>query len=176
MGAGAKPATLPAVRRPVRRKGMLRVGVISDTHGLMRPEALDFLAGSDHIVHAGDVGDAAILEALARLAPLVAVRGNNDHGDWAAALPESAWLRAGEVAIHVTHARAPRSAPPAGARVAIAGHSHQPRVEQLADVMLLNPGSAGPRRFRLPIALGDLRISGGTVSARIVTLQDGAWH
>jgi putative phosphoesterase len=154
----------------------VRVGVISDTHGLLRPEARDFLAGSDHIVHAGDIGDAAILAALARLAPVVAVRGNNDHGDWAEALPESAWLHAGPVAIHVTHARAAGASPPEGARVAIAGHSHQPRVEEFAGVTLLNPGSAGPRRFRLPIALGELRIAGSAVSARVVTLQDGAWR
>jgi putative phosphoesterase len=157
-------------------RSAVRVGVISDTHGLLRPEALEFLAGSDRIIHAGDVGGAPIVEALSRLAPLVGVRGNNDQGDWAEALPESAWLRIGPVAIHVTHVLAPRPALPPGADVAVAGHSHQPRVERRGAATLLNPGSAGPRRFKLPIALGELRIDGDHVVARVLTLDDGQWR
>jgi len=155
---------------------VLRVGVISDTHGLLRPEALEFLAGCDHLLHAGDVGNAAVLEALGRLAPLIAVRGNNDHGDWARALPEVATPRFGGIALHLTHEWSMREAPPPGARVVVAGHSHQPRLEEREGVLFLNPGSAGPRRFRLPVSLGELRIEGGEVQARLLTLQEGSWR
>lgn len=155
---------------------VLRIGVISDTHGLLRPEVLEFLAGCDHLLHAGDVGSAAVLEVLGRVAPLVVVCGNNDHGEWARELPEVATPQLGGIAVHLTHEWSPRSVPPAGARVVVAGHSHQPRLETRDGVLFLNPGSAGPRRFRLPVALGELRIAGGEVQARLVTLQDGAWR
>lgn len=154
----------------------LRIGVMSDTHGLLRPEVLEFLAGCDQLVHAGDVGDATVLATLARVAPLLAVRGNNDHGAWADALPETATPCFGGIVLHVTHEWSVHAPAPEGAHVVIAGHSHQPRLESRAGVLFLNPGSAGPRRFRLPVALGELRIVGGEVRARLVTLQDGAWR
>jgi hypothetical protein len=140
--------------------------LISDTHGLLRPEALAFLRGADHIVHAGDIGDPGILEALRRLAPVTAVRGNNDHGTWARAVPSSANVQIDGVTIHVLHDVKELQLQP-GVRVVVSGHSHKPRVEERDGVLYVNPGSAGPRRFTLPIALGELRISGETVRARI---------
>jgi uncharacterized protein len=151
---------------------MLRVGLISDTHGLLRPDATEFLQGSDYIVHGGDICDAGILEELAAIAPVTAVRGNNDRGAWAQRLPETASLRVGDVLVHVVHdlARldiAPRAA---GVRVVVSGHSHKPLVEERDGVLYVNPGSAGPRRFKLPIAVGELMVDGSSVSARLVTL------
>jgi hypothetical protein len=143
-----------------------RVGLISDTHGLMRPEALAYLRGSDHIVHAGDIGTPEILEALRALAPVTAVRGNNDRGRWARAVPSSANFQIDDVAIHVLHDVEQLRLHP-GVRVVVSGHSHKPRVEERDGVLYVNPGSAGPRRFTLPIALGELRISGETVKAQI---------
>jgi putative phosphoesterase len=149
-----------------------RVGVISDTHGLLRPEALAALRGSDAIVHAGDVGGADVLAALAALAPVTAVRGNNDQGSWAAALPETATLAVGGVAIHVVHdvAALRRAPPPAGCRVVVSGHSHQPKIVERDGRLWVNPGSAGPRRFRLPVAVAELVVARGDVRARIVEL------
>jgi uncharacterized protein len=136
------------------------VGVISDTHGLLRPEALAALAGSDHIIHAGDIGDAGILQALAVIAPVTAVRGNNDHGPWAAALPDTAVLEVEGHLLYVLHDVAALDLDPAVAdfSAVIAGHSHQPLSEPRGPVLYFNPGSAGPRRFRLPIAVGQLRV------------------
>ncbi len=155
----------------------IRIGVLSDTHGLLRPEVLSFLAGSNHVVHAGDVGAAAILARLATIAPLTAVRGNNDADAWALDLQETARLTAGEVSIHVTHQVSALAVDPpaAGVQVVITGHSHQPRLERRDGVLFLNPGSAGPRRFSLPIALAELVITGSEISARILTWQDGRW-
>jgi hypothetical protein len=143
-----------------------RVGLISDTHGLLRPEALAYLRGADHIVHAGDIGTPEILEALRALAPVTAVRGNNDRGRWARAVPSSANFQIDDVAIHVLHDVEQLRLHP-GVRVVVSGHSHKPRVEERDGVLYVNPGSAGPRRFTLPIALGELRISGETVKAQI---------
>jgi putative phosphoesterase len=151
---------------------LIRVGLISDTHGVLRPQALAQLRGVDHIVHAGDVGDAAILARLAELAPVTAVRGNNDHGAWAEALPETATLRAGGVAIHVIHdlKRLDVDAAAAGYDAVIAGHSHRPACTRRDGVLYVNPGSAGPRRFTLPIAVGELRIVDGKLHADIIEL------
>ncbi len=151
---------------------MARVGIISDTHGLLRPEALAALRGSDALVHAGDVGNAAVLTQLAALAPLTAVRGNNDVGEWAEEIPETAVLRIGAVAIHVVHALAELAGDPRrhGFQVVVSGHSHRPGVETRDGVLYVNPGSAGPRRFRLPIAVAELRIDGASVRARIIEL------
>lgn len=151
---------------------MPRIGLISDTHGLLRPEALDFLRGCDAIVHGGDIGDAGILAALAALAPLTAVRGNNDTGPWAEVLPQTATLHCGSVRIHVLHDLAQLAIDPraAGVRVVVAGHSHRPAVTERDGVLIVNPGSAGPRRFRLPVSAGELRIDGDAVSARTVVL------
>lgn len=151
---------------------MQRVGLISDTHGLLRLEALAFLRGSDFIVHAGDIGDAAVLEELRRLAPLTAVRGNNDKGPWAKSLAETAVLEVGEVSIYVLHDLAELDLDPvaAGFRVVVSGHSHHPSVEDRDGVLYVNPGSSGPRRFKLPIAVAELQVAGSSVKARIVEL------
>ena len=151
----------------------LRIGLISDTHGLLRQEALDALAGSDRIVHAGDIGGAHILEALQAIAPVTAVRGNNDAGAWAHALPEAITLHAGEVAVHVLHdVKALRRDPHAhGYRVVIAGHSHRPLVQERSAILYVNPGSAGPRRFSLPVSVARLDIDGAVVQATIELLH-----
>lgn len=151
----------------------MRIGLISDTHGLLRPEATAFLAGCDHIVHGGDIGSPDILDALARLAPLTAVRGNNDQGPWAEALPETALVRLGEIDLYALHdlARLDLDPAAAGIHVVVSGHSHRPRIEEKAGVLYVNPGSAGRRRFTLPIALAELRIEVGQVTARIETLE-----
>jgi putative phosphoesterase len=148
------------------------LGVISDTHGLVRPEALAALAGVERIVHAGDIGAPAVLEALERLAPVTAVRGNNDREAWAAAIPETEVVEVGRLSLYVLHDVHALDLDPraAGFAAVIAGHSHQPRVEERDGVLYLNPGSAGPRRFRLPISLARLTVTGRRVSARLVTL------
>lgn len=152
-----------------RHAGSLRIGLISDTHGLLRPEARAFLAGSDHIVHAGDIGDPRILDELRALAPLAAVRGNNDQGAWAERLRESESLRLGDIVLHVLHDLADLAIDPAaaGVQVVVSGHSHKPEVSRRDGVLYVNPGSAGPRRFRLPIAVAELQIQGQEISARV---------
>ena len=154
---------------------MTRIGVISDTHGLLRPEAVAFLGGSDRIVHAGDVGDAAILDELSKVAPVTVVRGNVDAGAWAALLPETAVLDVDGVRIYVIHDLAQLAIRPAASRihVVVSGHSHQPVTDRRGGVLYLNPGSAGPRRFRLPISIAELTIADGGVDARIVELSIG---
>ena len=150
---------------------MLRIGLLSDTHGLLRPEALAFLRGSDAIVHAGDICDPAILDQLAALAPVTAVRGNNDHGPWAERLPETAWLQVGAVRLCVIHDLAQLALDPsAGVQVVVSGHSHKPVVDTRDGVLYVNPGSCGPRRFKLPIAVAELLVDGSAVSARIVEI------
>ncbi|QOF80030.1 metallophosphoesterase family protein [Variovorax sp. 38R] len=151
---------------------MIRVGLISDTHGLLRPQAVAALQGSDFIVHGGDIGDAGILDALAAIAPLTVVRGNNDREAWAEAIPETAVLQLGGVRLLAIHDLSELSGDPAGegVRVVVSGHSHQPKVEERGGVLYVNPGSAGPRRFKLPIAVAELIVDGDTVSARIVEL------
>ncbi|HTT10954.1 MAG TPA: metallophosphoesterase family protein [Burkholderiaceae bacterium] len=152
---------------------MIRVGVISDTHGLLRPEALAFLAGSHHIVHGGDIGNAEILAQLSAIAPVTAVRGNNDRGAWAEALAETELVELGGARIYAIHDLALLAVEPAaaGIQVLISGHSHKPVVAHRDGVVYVNPGSAGPRRFRLPVAVAELVISGGSVAARIVELE-----
>jgi putative phosphoesterase len=156
-------------------KGMrtTRVGLISDTHGLLRPQATAFLHGSDHIIHAGDIVDPAILDALAAIAPVTAVRGNNDKGEWAMALAETEVVDLGGVLIYVLHdlAALDLDAAAAGFRVVVSGHSHSPAVTKRDNVLYVNPGSAGPRRFKLPIAVAELTIRGDAVSARFVELD-----
>ena len=152
----------------------LVVGLVSDTHGLLRPEALAALAGSDHIVHAGDIGDPAILEALEGVAPLTAIRGNNDTGTWARKLHEARTIEVGGVRIHVIHDLAQLGVPPRGVRVVVSGHSHVPRILEKEGVLYVNPGSAGPRRFRLPVSVGRLTIAKGEVNAQLEELRTGA--
>jgi len=150
----------------------MRIGLISDTHGLLRPEALAFLRGCDHIVHGGDIGGTAILDTLRGIAPLTVVRGNNDRGAWADALAETEWLQLGGLWLLAIHdlAQLDIDPPAAGVRVVVSGHSHQPLQEERDGALWINPGSAGPRRFRLPVSVGELRVEGGTVSGRIVEL------
>lgn len=135
-----------------------RIGVISDTHGLLRPEAVRALKGVAHILHAGDVGNPDHLDMLARIAPVMAIRGNIDQGPWAEVLPESATLTAGGLRIHMVHDREALSADPEaeGWDVVISGHSHKPGIEVIGSTLWLNPGAAGPRRFRLPVTLAFL--------------------
>jgi|SRR5579862_2739044 len=152
---------------------MLRLGLISDTHGLLRPEACAFLRGCDHIVHAGDVGSQRVLEELASIAPLTAVRGNNDKGPWAELLPESQRVRFEEVELYVIHDLAQLEGEPGaqGIRVLVSGHSHKPRMLERGGVLYINPGSAGPRRFKLPLCAAELTINGSSVTPRIQELD-----
>ncbi len=153
----------------------MRLGLISDTHNLLREEARQALAGVDRILHAGDICKREILQALEAIAPLTAVRGNNDLGAWAEALPETALLQAEDVRVLVVHDLAtltfdPRSE---GIDVVVSGHSHRPRVERRGPVLYVNPGSAGPRRFRLPISLGFVQVDGRQAEARLQELRVG---
>lgn len=151
---------------------MIRVGLISDTHGLLRHEAVAGLQGCDSIIHAGDIGGAKILEDLARLAPVFAVRGNNDEDAWAGELPGAVMLEIGGVSIYVLHdlADLPIDGESRATRVVVSGHSHKPLIATRNGVLYVNPGSAGRRRFKLPVAMGELRIEGGAVTASILTL------
>jgi len=150
----------------------LLVGVISDTHGLLRHEAIDALRGSDRILHAGDVGDPKILEALARIAPVTAIRGNIDTEPWASTLPETEVIEAGNISIYMLHNLRQLDLKPEGAgfRVVIYGHSHKPKIEEKNGVLYFNPGSAGPRRFHLPVSVGRLMIQSRKVWAELIEL------
>lgn len=149
------------------------LGVVSDTHGLLRPEALRRLRGVDRIVHAGDIGSAEVLEALAAIAPVTAVRGNNDRWAWARAIPETTVLAVERVRVYVIHdvKTLAVGARETGAAVVIAGHSHKPSLAERDGVLFLNPGSIGPRRFTLPIAMAFLTVRGARVRGRIVYLD-----
>ena len=142
---------------------MKTIGLISDTHGLLRPEAVRALAGVSHIIHAGDIGGAEILQALRKIAPVYAVRGNNDKGPWAAAIPLCEALELEGVSIHVLHDLKEIDLDPkaAGFDVVVSGHSHKPTVDERDGVTFINPGSAGPRRFKLPVTVGYLDITTG---------------
>lgn len=151
----------------------LRVGVISDTHGLLRPEAVAALQGADLILHAGDVGDPLILQELGRLAPVIAVRGNVDTGAWSRALPDRRRLELHGTPVLLLHDRAAVGPDPArdGLGIVVFGHSHQPLSERRDGVLWFNPGSAGPRRFRLPVSLGFLELDDRGVRERLVPLE-----
>jgi putative phosphoesterase len=151
---------------------MLRVGLISDTHGLLRPEAVAFLRGCDHIIHGGDIGGQNILQELSSVAPVTVVRGNNDKGSWAHALPQTELVRFEEVFVYVIHDLAQLDLDPraAGIGVVVCGHSHQPQIQQRDGVVYVNPGSAGPRRFKLPVAVAEMAIAGSSVTAHGVEL------
>jgi putative phosphoesterase len=153
----------------------MQIGVISDTHGLLRPEAVAALRGSDRILHAGDVGDPGILDRLRELAPVTAVRGNIDRETWAAALPETELVEVEGVSLYMLHdlARLDLKPEAAGIRVVIYGHTHQPEIEERNGVLYFNPGSAGPRRFRLPVSLGRLVIEKGNVIAEHIAPRVG---
>jgi putative phosphoesterase len=151
------------------------VGVISDTHGLMRPQALAALQGCDLIIHAGDVGNTDVIKELAGIAPTHVVRGNIDRGDWAASLPTTELVEAGERLFFVLHEISQLDLDPAQAGFAavVFGHSHQPSIGTREGVLFLNPGSAGPRRFKLPVTVARVGVSGPRLRLRpeIVELQ-----
>ena len=149
------------------------IGVISDTHGLLRPEAIAALAGSDHIIHAGDVGEREILDRLAAIAPVTVVRGNIDTEAWAKKLPYKEVFEQEGVSIYILHILEKLDLRPeaAGFQVVISGHSHVPKQETKRGVLYFNPGSAGPKRFKLPVTIGRLSLKDGDVRGEIVELQ-----
>ena len=154
----------------------MKIGIISDTHGLLRPEAVERLAGVDHIIHAGDIGRPDVISHLRRIAPVTAVRGNIDGGEWAAGYPQTELVKLGGRFFYVLHNLAELDLDPAaaGINVVVSGHSHRPKIEIADGVVYLNPGSAGPRRFSLPIALATLDLSGTELRPRIVNLSHGS--
>ena len=154
----------------------MRIGIISDTHGLLRPEAVELLRGSEHIIHAGDIGSPEIIPALEKIAPVTAIRGNVDTQPWARRFAETEVVELGGLHIYVIHDVNALDLNPraAGFAAVISGHSHQPKQEMKDDVLYLNPGSAGPRRFKLPISVGRLVIAEGKVSAEILEVRVAA--
>jgi putative phosphoesterase len=150
----------------------MKIGIISDTHGLLRPEAVERLAGVHHIIHAGDIGRPEVIAELGRIAPTTAVRGNIDRDEWAAGYPPTKRVELAGRLFYVLHNLAELDLDPAaaGIDVVVSGHSHQPRIETVDGVVYLNPGSAGPRRFNLPIALATLDLSGEELRPCIVSL------
>ncbi len=148
------------------------IGVISDTHGLLRPEALAALRGADHILHAGDVGDPAILDDLRAIAPLTAIRGNIDSSGTCARLPATEFVDFGGYSLYMLHNLAELDLDPAAAGISlvISGHSHQPRIDRRKGVLYFNPGSAGPRRFSLPVSLGLLEIGRSAITPHLIDL------
>ena len=151
----------------------IRIGVISDTHGLVRPAAKLALAGVDRILHAGDICGRDVLDELGTVAPVTAVRGNNDHGPWTASIQITEAVEIGGVMIYMLHDLAELDLDPqvAGFRMVVSGHSHRPLIQDKDGVLFVNPGSAGPRRFTLPISLAIVEINKGTINARLHTLQ-----
>ena len=151
------------------------IGVISDTHGLLRPEALAALRGMDRILHAGDVGELEVLDALRAVAPVTAVRGNVDHGAVGRALRETEVIKIEGISIYMLHEIQKLDLRPeaAGFRVVVCGHSHRPLIEEKKGVVYFNPGSAGPRRFRLPVSVGKLVFDRGLVRAEVMELEIG---
>jgi putative phosphoesterase len=149
------------------------IGVISDTHGLLRPSAMEAMKGVDLIIHAGDIGRPIVLETLREIAPVFAVRGNMDKGEWAREVPATEVVECGEVLIFVLHSIEDLDLDPAasGFHAVISGHSHRPSIKQRDGVLYLNPGSAGPRRFKLPISLALLALDGASLDARLIELE-----
>ncbi len=160
------PADLKAYRT--------RIGVISDTHGLVRPEVLPVFDGVDLIFHAGDIGNPEVLTELRSIARVIAVRGNNDKGPWAKAIPETEVVRIGRVGIYMLHNLKEIEDDPTdrNCQVVISGHSHRPSIQRRNGVLFLNPGSAGPRRFKLPITVARLTIAGSAVNGKLVHLSE----
>jgi putative phosphoesterase len=150
----------------------MKIGVISDTHGLLRPEAVELLRGSEHIIHAGDIGAPEIIPELRKIAPVTAIRGNVDTQTWAQSFPETEVVELGGVDIYILHDANAIDLNPkaAGFAAVISGHSHKPKQERKNGVLYFNPGSAGPRRFKLPISVGRMEIVDGKVSAEILLL------
>ncbi len=156
-----------------KRDAHALVGVISDTHGLMRPQALRALEGVDHIIHAGDIGAPEVLSALRDLAPLTVIRGNNDRFPWARRIPDRATVQVGATRLYVLHDvhELGIDARSAGFAAVIAGHSHRPSITSRDGVLFVNPGSAGPRRFTLPVAVARLRVMGTQIDGEVVLLD-----
>ena len=152
------------------------IGIISDTHGLLRPEALAALRGSDYIIHAGDIGDPLILQTLAEIAPVTAIRGNVDREAWARKIPPTNVLEVGGISIYVLHNLNELDLQPeaAGFDVVVCGHSHVAKQEMKNGVLYFNPGSAGPRRFRLPVTVGRLTVWGAKISGETLEILPGA--
>jgi putative phosphoesterase len=152
------------------------IGVISDTHGLLRPEALAALRGSDYIIHAGDIGDPAIVKALAEIAPVTAIRGNVDRDAWAKRISATNLLEVAGVSVYILHNLTELDLKPeaAGFQVVVSGHTHKPKSETKNGVLYFNPGSAGPRRFRLPVTIGRLLVRDGNTSTEIIEILPGA--
>jgi putative phosphoesterase len=148
------------------------IGVISDTHGLLRPEAVETLQGADRIIHAGDIGDPKILDRLSEIAPVTAVRGNVDGESWAKHVPETDVLEVDGASIYVLHILERLDLRPeaAGMHAVIYGHSHIPKQEMKNGVLYFNPGSAGPRRFQLPVTVGKLIVEAGIIRSEVVEL------
>ena len=147
---------------------MFRIGIISDTHGLLRPEAERRLAGVDHIVHAGDIGRPEIIDTLRRIAPVTAIRGNVDIGEWAREYPDTTLLRLAGKSIYVLHdLKTLQADPGADIDVIVSGHSHVPKIETVGGIVYVNPGSAGPRRFKLPITLATLEVTSDGIRPEI---------
>ena len=149
---------------------MLNIGVISDTHGLLRPEAVKALTGSDIILHAGDIGGPDIVRELERIGPVHAIRGNVDTEPWAGALPVTLRLQIGGTNFFLIHNYAERKKPPGGVHAIVFGHSHQPLIENREEILYFNPGSAGPRRFKLPVSVGRIRIKDGELYPELIPL------
>ena len=172
---GKTPASSKVIGK--RSTGMKTFwGIIADTHGLLRPEAVAALQGADHIIHAGDVGKPEILTELQRFAPVTAIRGNIDRGAWAAALPPTEVVAYGKFLLYVLHDLQALDLTPevAGFHAVISGHSHQPKIAERNDVLYLNPGSAGPRRFTLPVTIARLQIVDDALIPELITLTVGA--
>jgi len=150
----------------------MRIGIISDTHGLLRPEAIRQLAGADHIIHAGDIGAPEVIEILRRIAPTTAIRGNIDVGEWAKDYPATELVALGGRSLYVLHNLKELKLDPAasGFDVVISGHSHRPKIETKNGVLFVNPGSAGPRRFKLPVVVGIITLSDRAILPRILEI------
>lgn len=160
--------------KKVRTREKRLIGIISDTHGLVRPEVAEAFSGVDLILHAGDIGTTEVIEELRSIAPIMAVRGNNDKGTWANAIPETEVVQIGSVRIYMLHDLKGIDLNPAarGFQVVISGHSHRPSIETRDAVLFLNPGSAGPRRFKLPISVARLTVDGSAVNGEIIDLSN----
>jgi uncharacterized protein len=174
--SGAELCSAEQVRTPVPTRALVTIGVLSDTHGLLRPEAMAALRGSDYIIHAGDIGDPHTLTRLGKLAPVTPIRGNMDRDAWAKRIPATNVLEVGGMTIYILHNLNELDLKPEAAEFSavVYGHSHVAKSEVKSGVLYFNPGSAGPRRFRLPVTVGMLKVKHGKVSSEIVEILPGA--
>ncbi len=164
---------MPHTEQSRKERPLRVIGLISDTHGLIRPEAIEALQGVDLVVHAGDIGKPEVLDALKAIGPLVAIKGNNDSGAWAKALPDTRLVQTADTRLFVIHNVKELDCDPAtnGYDVIITGHSHKPSIVTRDGVLFVNPGSAGPRRFKLPVAVGKLFIQNQKINAELIELR-----